>query len=116
MRLIDADALAELLKREAEHHEADGLLERSYGVLDAYMDVLQATTVHPEQPKMGKWVEVHGWATPGGDPVWACSECGKGLHVYGIEHGTYGSDVADGQWVACPNCGAQMEEEDDTVD
>ena len=73
-------------------------------------------TIHPEPPKMGKWVEVHGWATPGGDPVWACSECGKGLHVYGIEHGTYGSDVADGQWVACPNCGAQMEEEDDTVD
>ena len=55
-RLIDADALAELLKREAEHHEADGLLERSYGVLDAYMDVLQAPTVHPEPPKMGKWI------------------------------------------------------------
>lgn len=59
----------------------------------------------------GRWVKARGsWCTPGGDPVWECSECGKGKHVYGIEHGTYGADVADGQWVSCPNCGAQMEE------
>lgn len=60
----------------------------------------------------GKWVKARGsWCTPGGDPVWECSECGKGRHVYGIEHGSYGADVADGQWVACPNCGADMREE-----
>lgn len=59
----------------------------------------------------GKWVKARGsWCTPGGDPVWECSECGKGRHVYGIEHGSYGADVADGQWVACPNCGADMSE------
>ena len=59
----------------------------------------------------GRWVEARGsWCTLGGDPVWECSECGKGRHVYGIEHGSYGADVADGQWVACPNCGAEMEE------
>ena len=58
------------------------------------------------------WVKVHGYATPGGDPVWCCSECGKGLHVYGIEYGTYGKDVADHQWVACPNCGRLMEGEE----
>lgn len=63
-----------------------------------------------EERKTGHWVEVHGYATPGGDPVWACSECGKGQHVYGIEHGTYGKDVSDGQWVTCPNCGTVMEE------
>lgn len=61
-------------------------------------------------PRRGRWVEVHGFVTPGGDPVWTCSECGKGLHVYGIEHGTYGADIADGQWVSCPNCGADMRE------
>ena len=60
--------------------------------------------------KTGKWVEVHGYCTPGGDPVWCCSECGKGVHVYGIEHGTYGADISDGQWKACPNCGAKMGE------
>lgn len=53
---------------------------------------------------------VTGFCTPGGDPVWMCSECGEGMHVYGIEHGSYGSDIADHQWVACPNCGALMEE------
>lgn len=59
----------------------------------------------------GWWVKVPGYATPGGDPVWKCSECGKGVHVYGIEHGSYGADVADGQWVSCPNCGARMDGE-----
>lgn len=59
----------------------------------------------------GRWVKVGGFVTPGGDDVWKCSECGKGLHVYGIEHMTYGADVSDGQWVACPNCGAKMEGE-----
>ena len=63
------------------------------------------------ESKTGKWIEVHGFCTPGGDPVWACSECGKGIHVYGIEHGTYGADVSDGQWKACPNCGARMMKE-----
>ena len=58
--------------------------------------------------KTGVWKKVYGYATPGGDPVWCCSECGKGLHVYGVEHGTYGKDIADHQWVACPNCGTKM--------
>lgn len=66
----------------------------------------------PKQ-KTGKWIKAPGrYFTPGGDPVWCCSECGKGTHVYGIEHGSYGADVADGQWVACPNCGAMLEGEE----
>lgn len=32
------------------------------------------------------WKQVHGYATAGGDPVWACGECGGDMHVYGIEH------------------------------
>lgn len=75
-------------------------------------DVTRLLSLADVQPVVhGKWVQVHGFVTPGGDPVWECSECGKGMHVYGIEHGTYGSDVADGQWVACPNCGARMDGE-----
>lgn len=61
--------------------------------------------------KTGHWVEVYGYCTPGGDPVWCCSECGKGIHVYGIEAPTYGRNIADHQWVACPNCGAMMKGE-----
>lgn len=62
------------------------------------------------RPK-GKWIRVGGYATPGGDPVWRCSNCGKGKHVWGIEHNSYGADIADHQWVACPNCGIEMEGE-----
>ncbi len=62
----------------------------------------------PSAERTGKWVKVNGYATPGGDPVWKCSKCGKGRHIFGIEHGSYGTDVADHQWVACPNCGARM--------
>lgn len=54
-----------------------------------------------EQPsinqKYGKWVKVSGYFTPGGDPVWKCSECGKGMHVYGIEAPSYNENYADGQ-------------------
>ena len=63
------------------------------------------------EPRYGEWINVGGFITPGGDPVWKCSECGKGRHVYGIEHASYGSDISDGQWVACPNCGAVMRED-----
>ena len=65
-----------------------------------------------ETVEHSRWVKANGsWVTPGGDPVWECFKCGKGKHVYGIEHGTYGSDVSDGQWVSCPNCGAKMDGE-----
>lgn len=64
-----------------------------------------------EPVKRGHWVRVSGYATPGGDPVWKCSECGKGVHVYGIEALSYQRDVSDQQWVSCPNCRAIMEVE-----
>lgn len=80
------------------------------------MDVQNLPPVKPAEynttttPIRGKWVQLSGYCTPGGDPVWCCCKCGKGIHVYGIEHSTYGAGVADGQWVACPNCGAVMQE------
>ena len=60
--------------------------------------------------KKGKWIKVGGFATPGGDPVWRCSVCGKGQHVYGIEASSYAKDVSDHQWLSCPNCDAEMSE------
>jgi len=67
-----------------------------------------------EKRKKGKWVRtIKRYATPGGDPVWECSECGKGTHTYGIEYSSYSSDISDGQWVSCPNCGADMRGEQD---
>lgn len=63
------------------------------------------------EEKKGRWVRVGGFVTPGGDPTWRCSECGKGQHTWGIEGPTYGGSISDHQWVACPNCGAVMEDE-----
>ena len=74
--------------------------------------VKQMSAAQPER-KRGKWVKAKGWSTPGSDPVWECSECGKGIHVYGIEYRSYSRGVADGQWVSCPNCGADMRGEQD---
>ena len=77
-------------------------------VLSQYLREYFIPSAEPER-KTGKWIEVYGYATPGGDPVWKCSECGKGIHVYGIEAPSYNRDYTDGhQWVACPNCGAEM--------
>lgn len=106
MRLIDADALKENLKLPEESGRMGELLEMViHGAID------DAPTI--EERKKGEWIHVTGYCTPGGDPVWACSECGKGEHVYGIEYQTYSHNVSDGQWVSCPNCGARMEVEHD---
>lgn len=127
MRLIDANALYEKAcdleaqaldyavkishdeeKREEWLRWSAILAERTAFKHDVY----DAPTIEPER-KTGEWIKVHGHVTPGGDPVWKCSECGKGVHVYGIENGTYGADISDGQWVSCPNCGADMRGEQD---
>ena len=74
-----------------------------------WINCVTANATIVDTVKHGEWIRVSGYVTPGGDPVWRCSVCGKGLHVYGIEHNSYGSDIADHQWVACPNCGAKMD-------
>ena len=67
-------------------------------------------TVDAEPVVHAHWEEVYGYVTPGGDPVWVCSNCGKGMHVWGVEASTYNRDISDShQWVACPNCGAKMD-------
>ena len=100
----------ELKETIVELRDNDGKLTQQEvcKFLSNLMDVLEKQ-MEPER-KTGKWVKHPGnWFTPGSDMVWECSECGKGVHVYGIEYGTYGADVSDGQWKACPNCGALME-------
>lgn len=97
-------------------HDTPVLIEAADRIeeLDERIAIMQESMEELEQRepvRHGHWVKVSGYITPGGDPLWKCSECGKGLHLYGVEHGSYGSDVADSQWVACPNCRAHMDEE-----
>ena len=90
----------------------DERVDRNYGDVspESVIEVIESIPAVDAAPVVhGRWVNVLGYATPGGDPVWKCSECGKGVHVYGIEHGSYGAEIADGQWVSCPNCGARMD-------
>ena len=62
----------------------------------------------------GEWVKVEeNVITAGGDPIWICSKCGKGKHIYGTHHRLYNNDISDLQWIACPNCGAIMVEKAD---
>ncbi len=102
--------MAKYIDRQEAIETVAFYLEDPDGVDHALQSIKSIPTADVQPVKHGKWIKARGsWCTPGGDPVWECSECGKGIHVYGIEHGTYGSDVADGQWVACPNCGARMD-------
>lgn len=50
----------------------------------------------------GEWEHIHGYATPGGDPVLGCPYCHsrESHHVNGIE--------IHHQWNFCPNCGADL--------
>ena len=97
-RYIDADILTEVLK--------------SNGLKDflVYKFIDEEPTVDVEPVIYAHWEKVYGYVTPGGDPVWVCSNCGKGMHVWGVEASTYNRDISDNrQWVACPNCGAKMD-------
>lgn len=109
MDLINKQEAIKLMKLNYDDSPRDtGDLMYNDGVRSCVKTVREMKAVN----KIGRWVKVSGFVTPGGDPVWQCSECGKGRHVYGIEHGTYGADVSDGQWLACPNCMAIMEGEE----
>ena len=92
--------------------EAICLITNHPGVVDKSVAKKILLQMAPAE-EVGHWVEVPGYATPGGDPVWQCSKCGKGRHVYGIKHDLYRAayrpDIADGQWLSCPNCGIKME-------
>ena len=108
---IEKEKATLILREEAAAHYPTPYHVGLYAAARA-IESIPAADVRPVV--RGKWIKARGsWCTPGGDPVWECSECGKGRHVYGIEHGSYGADVADGQWVACPNCGADMRETND---
>ena len=108
MRLIDADAFDERVRIAVGFSEEEIPEDFKDGIATVLLLLKTQPTV--DAVREGRWKKVSGYATPGGDPVWQCSECGKGLHVYGVEASTYGSDVADHQWVACPNCGVKMRE------
>ena len=113
MRLIDADALKELILKErdaipktvverysfcAETPNSHGNSMRG-GIRKALRCMEQTPTIDPEslRPK-GRWVDhmVRDWR---------CSECGEKIHkVRNVDGYCY-----DDKPKYCPNCGAKME-------
>ena len=110
---LEQELNEDCISRAKAIEEVNMLPNTDKGYSDTYdkayiVSVLEKLPSVVPQEKIGRWVKVSGYATPGGDPVWECSECGKGRHVYGIEASSYQRDVSNQQWVACPNCGARM--------
>lgn len=112
MRLIDADALKELILKErdaipktvVERYSFGAEIPNSHGnsmrggIRKALRCMEQTPTIDPEslRPK-GQWVYDDG------NLEWACSECLRAAHVnLGAISGYILSDF-------CPNCGAKME-------
>lgn len=48
--------------------------------------------------RIGRWKQVYGYVTPGGDPVFGCGNCGGSEHCHGVEHPK--------KKLICDNCGS----------
>ena len=93
MRMIDAEALAEQIKKEKEELANSDPLLVGLCVAEAYID--DAPTV---EPKKGYWYPLTSCANEG---IY-CSVCQK--KVYRIDY----SRTMKTRSKFCPNCGAEM--------
>lgn len=95
MRLIDGDALADVLTGI----KADTGWSEEWAVTVTVSTAVQAIAQMPTiEPKKGKWIH-DGYDFPHGNDWIHCSICGKrGINVP--------ADLTN----YCPNCGARMEE------
>ena len=92
-RLIDADALKRVLVVEWNLHDSDEFANK-----DVWKALELAPTIHPEPPKIGKWVEDVAYYAEDGCPciITRCDQCGEPNPVSKF----------------CPNCGAKMEDKE----
>lgn len=89
MRLIDADALVQMLENDAKHMEDITGRMWTYAAIN---DIKNAPTADVPDRKVGKWVEEIG--------MLMCSECGD---AWGTEQF---DEVMSFNY--CPNCGADL--------
>lgn len=98
------DALYDTVKSDDKDSLIEWLIDFAYWCdPGGYFDKSEIYNHYLYDEKCTHWVIDHSqdWITPGGDPVWVCSNCGGGLHVYGIESYNKALDT-------CPNCGRKM--------
>ena len=96
MRLIDADALEDVLVNHGFYYcnESDYSDGVAWGFLLARDDVRETPTIDAEPVRHGKWI----WE----EQVYKCSVC---------SHKAYGNilECMDGTYKFCPACGAKLE-------
>ena len=106
MRLIDADALEDVLVNHGfcfcnESDYSDGV---AAGFLLAINDVIEAPTIEAEPVRHGKWI---------GKPIRHGEWIGKPIGGYSRVRCSVCDDVFlenNGKWNYCPHCGAKMDE------
>ena len=91
--LWEIDIPSPTVPEYVEHHEQ---IKNMMEIVDGWIKrVKEEPTIHPEPPKMGKWIAEDDAIISG-----RCSVCGWEAILY--ETDVFGMDY-------CPNCGAQME-------
>lgn len=110
MRLIDADALLEVLKGEEEYLGGEGLESRADGIRDAIMDIISAPVIESEQqwipcdeimPEEHEWIGTKKFGTTMSDEVYVTFENSKGerftkhLHFHNGELSRYDKTYMD---------------------
>lgn len=101
MRLIDGDALVDVLTAISSIKVDTGRSEEwAVTVRAAGQAIAQMPTI---EPKRGEWVPEFDGKFTGGAYWFSCSKCKRIV-----------PEVRNGGWNYCPNCGARMENGDDS--
>lgn len=101
MRMVDADALSEMMYHKAFETDSD-MQKWDSGCWIRYKMFENCIDAQPTiEPKKGKWI----WNEE--ISAYSCSECHHNAYGNGLE-------CLDGTYRYCPNCGARMEGIDDT--
>lgn len=87
MRLIDADALLERMKRTIRY-------------FNIKFDIEEAPTIEAEPVRHGRWDDTGRYTFTDGSLAIRCTECGAALHL---------DEWEKYHWNYCPNCGAKMD-------
>ena len=101
MRLIDADANIETMKKCATNPENEQAL-LCYRFAQRILE--EAPTVDAEPVRHGEWVKMRGMMPPEYMGLKECNKCGWHIHPLGQT----AFDKRESEFRYCPRCGAKM--------
>ena len=112
MRLINADALEQIITEKFQEHYGNTVYQFIHDFFTFVIrQIRKAPTVEAEPVKHGWWVDRHGGKYV--NPKYECSECRKEApyrpKIDDLHNWYYEQDLSD----YCPNCGAKMRSDDE---